>query len=289
MMIEAVAADISQKDELIAIIRRSMKLEEQRQQLTDIISDICRKSNNGFMPRARVREEQAQELHMSQNNQFTGDSSPLMSHYSPETMQGISYDKSQSRYRTSYKKNGKLIQKVFSIRAHGEAGALQMAMRCRNQWISEGKVTPKRSGNLGHPQNQNSPGPPSEQSMLGHPTYMTDGETLTLESGDDNDTLRSLSVSAGGLGLANLDLSESPLLKEENGRGDNTHMVHGSRHGALQHLNAGTYSIGGPERYLQMDGSVGGGQTLDHMTGLLSHATTTGPYSGQPYPGNHGR
>eukprot|EP00915_Cephaloidophora_sp_WS-2016_P003302 GHVH01004431.1.p1 GENE.GHVH01004431.1~~GHVH01004431.1.p1 ORF type:complete len:243 (+),score=19.82 GHVH01004431.1:537-1265(+) len=58
-------------------------------------------------------------------------------------MHGISYDKSQSRYRTSYKKNGKLFQKVFSIRAHGEAGALQMALEQRSQWIKEGKVMPK--------------------------------------------------------------------------------------------------------------------------------------------------
>jgi len=116
-MIETVSADPKVKDELTAIIRRSAKLSEQRAALSMSITNICGYNNDMRASLAGIGEDNGYIV--------------------PE---GISYDKSQNRYRTSYKDGKRLVQKVFSIRAHGERKALSMAVDQRKQWIREGKV-----------------------------------------------------------------------------------------------------------------------------------------------------
>jgi len=116
-MIETVSADPKVKDELTAIIRRSAKLSEQRAALSMSITNICGYNNDLRASLAGIGEDNGYIV--------------------PE---GISYDKSQNRYRTSYKDGKRLVQKVFSIRAHGERKALSMAVEQRKQWIREGKV-----------------------------------------------------------------------------------------------------------------------------------------------------
>lgn len=120
-MIETVSVDPKVKDELTAIIRRSAKLSEQRAALSLSITAIC-----GYSSEARG---------MTFEDEDRG-------YVVPE---GISYDKSQNRYRTSYKEGKRLVQKVFSIRAHGERKALCMAVEQRKQWIREGRIPIKMS------------------------------------------------------------------------------------------------------------------------------------------------